>query len=792
MTVLFSQILNLITQPPGNLVYHLVLVFAVLAAFQAVHLVRDEKNATTAKRMLWGLAALLSGQLLLFGLSALGWQNLVEANPTLPLLDRLVTAVSLLIIAWMWTVPQPKRSWDIACLAATFAAGVFFFASLAVYPTLPAAPTFNQSPLNLGWTLFTLLILAAAVLVLLIKRTANWETGLAFFLVIVAGNLAHLLYADSTGAFPAALRLAQICVFPVLPSLARSVISLPVVAPPAVIVEPQPAAQPSRRPVMNPRAVYSWSRLAAAHEMDAALAAYTQAIGKTLSADLTFLVEQENPYRPVALQYGYDFIRDETLATITLDNARLPLVCGALQRHKALRLTTESEPPSPDLNTITQAIGLTTPGNILMIPFKGLGASSHAALVFSPYSGHEWSIEEQTLLASIIEESANLWQRLQTENPQVVIESLETRLAQSKVEMEALNREIHSLRASAPLAALPPVEKTNQTLEITGLLALQREAQETINRLEDENRSLREALHDLKAEQSTPAEIEYLEKELRQSLEETARLQNALANANMRIIELQSRADQSGGISGKDTEAVVSIIQELRQPISSIIGYTDLLMNESVGILGALQRKFLERIKASSDRIQGLLDDLLKTSVFNFSPIELAPQPVDIETILDQAIADMADILREKEINLLMDIPENLPTFYADRDALHQVFIHLLQNAGSATPPEGSINLKVKLEQSEKSEVFVHLLITDEGGGIPAEELNRVFSRRYNVENLPIRGVGDSGVGLSIAKTLVEAHGGRIWVESEVGKTSTFSILLPVQKPGFNGKNHPS
>ncbi len=792
MNLLFSQILNLISQPPGNLVYHLVLVIAVLATFQAVILLRHEENALAVKRMLWGLTGILSGQLLLFGLSAMGWQNLIETNPTLPLLDRLVTAVSLLIIAWMWTVPHPKRRWDIAYLAGGFVAGIFFFVSLAVYPTLPTAAAFNQSPLNLVWSLLILLILSAAIFVFSIKRPTNWETGLAFFLILLAGALAHLLSSGNTGAFPAALRLAQICAFPVLPSLARSIVRPPVTPPPPAMVETQPAPQPSKRLLVNPRAVFSWSRLAATQETETALAAFTQAVGKTFSADLTFLVEQENPYRPVSLQYGYDFIRDETLSTITLDNSGVPLISGALQRTKAIRLTAESEPPSPDLTTITQAIGLTTPGNILMIPFKGLGQAQHAILVFSPYSGHEWSIEEQTLLTSILEESTNLWKRLQTESQAHLIEALETRLAESKAEVDALSHEIHNLRADTPAASFPSVEKTNQPLEITGLLALQREAQETINRLEDENRALREALQDLKAEQSTPAEVEYLEKELRQSLEETARLQNALANANMRIIELQARGDQSGSISGKDTEAVVSIIQELRQPISSIIGYTDLLMNESVGILGALQRKFLERIKASSDRIQVLLDDLLKTSVFNFSPIELAPQPVDIETILDQAIADMTDILREKEINLLMDIPDNLPTFYADHDALHQIIIHLLQNAGSATPPEGNINLKVKLEQSEKSEVFVHLLITDEGGGIPAEELNRVFSRRYNTENPPIRGVGDSGVGLSIAKTLVEAHGGRIWVESEAGKTSTFSVLLPVQKPGFNGKNHPS
>ncbi|MEW6649042.1 MAG: ATP-binding protein [Chloroflexota bacterium] len=791
MNQLFSQILNLISQPPGNLIYHLVLVFAVLATFQAVSLVRRPENSTIIKRLLWGLSALLMGQILLFALSALSWQNLIEATPILPLFDRFIVAVSLLIIAWMWTDAQPRRGWDIAFLAGIFVASILFFSSLAIYPALPTSPGFNQSPLDMGWSLITLLIVAIAVLLFFVKRSGNWETGLAFFIVILIGVLVHLLNSDNYSAIPAALRLAQLCAFPILPSLASTILTAPFKTPPPAPTQEEPQI-PIRRSAPNSRAIFSWLRLAAADEQDRIIAAFTQAVGKTLSADLTFLVSQENPYRPVVFEFGYDFIRDETLSAISIDNNQLPLIGNALQRNKALRLTADSEPISPDLTALTHALGLTAPGNILMIPAKGLGQGMRAVLVFSPYSGHLWNVDEQSLLTNILEEAVNLWQRIQTEGAEKVIENLENQLARTKTEVNALRQEIDELRKTAPATALLSIENTGQTLEITGLLALQRQAQDTINRLDDENRSLRAALQDLKTEPFSSTEVNQFEKELRQSLEETARLQNALAAANMRIIELQTRPNQSTAISGKDTEAVMFIIQELRHPISSIIGYTDLLMNESVGSLGLQQRKFLESIKASSDRIQVLLDDLLKTSIFNFSPIELVPQPVDIETVLDQVIVDMADTLREKRINLLMDVPADLPTFYADRDALHQVIIHLLQNAGSATPPEGSINLKVKLEQSEKSEVFVHLLITDEGGGIPSEELNRVFLRRFHAENPPIQGIGDSGVGLLIAKTLVEAHGGRIWVESEAGKTSTFSVLLPVQRPGFNGKNKSS
>jgi len=104
--------------------------------------------------------------------------------------------------------------------------------------------------------------------------------------------------------------------------------------------------------------------------------------------------------------------------------------------------------------------------------------------------------------------------------------------------------------------------------------------------------------------------------------------------------------------------------------------------------------------------------------------------------------------------------------------------IHLLQNAGAATPMEGTIALKVQTTADE-GKSYVMIQVTDSGGGIPEEDLPRVFTRLYRADNVLIQGVGDTGVGLSIAKTLTEAQHGRIWVESQPGAGATFCVLLP-------------
>jgi signal transduction histidine kinase len=247
----------------------------------------------------------------------------------------------------------------------------------------------------------------------------------------------------------------------------------------------------------------------------------------------------------------------------------------------------------------------------------------------------------------------------------------------------------------------------------------------------------------------------------------------------MQIVELEKGAASTQ--STEQAEVVASISQELRQPMSSIVGYSDLLLGESVGILGALQRKFVERIKASTERIGNLIDDLIQITTLDTGLRSLKPEAIDLNAIIDNAMSYTSSQLREKNITLRIDLPKTLTPVYADREALQQILIHLLQNAGAATPVEGTVTVRVRT-QAEAAEDFVLIQISDTGGGIPGEDLSRVFSRLYRADNVLIQGVGDTGVGLSIAKSLTEAQHGRIWVDTEMGAGSTFSVLLPINQ----------
>jgi signal transduction histidine kinase len=248
-------------------------------------------------------------------------------------------------------------------------------------------------------------------------------------------------------------------------------------------------------------------------------------------------------------------------------------------------------------------------------------------------------------------------------------------------------------------------------------------------------------------------------------------------------------------VDSTQAEVMLSIAQELRTPLSSIVGYVDLMLGESVGILGALQRQFMQRVKANVDRLHNLLEDFIKVTAIDTGQLQLQTGQVDLIEIIDDAITATRTQFREKGITLRIDIPEDLPTVQGDRDALQQVLIQLFSNAYLASRTDGEVGVAAALvydyalpantgKPIDPDERLDGVLISvrDQGGGISMDDQARVFSRLYRADNPLIQGVGDTGVGLSIARALTEMHGGRMWVESEPGVGSTFRMILPLQR----------
>jgi len=241
-------------------------------------------------------------------------------------------------------------------------------------------------------------------------------------------------------------------------------------------------------------------------------------------------------------------------------------------------------------------------------------------------------------------------------------------------------------------------------------------------------------------------------------------------------------------------EMIVSLISELRTPMTSITGYTDLLLGETVGIIGETQRQFLRRVQANIERMGRLLDDLIRVTTIDAGQISLAPGPVDIVSVVENAIMSLSAQFGEHKLAVQLDMPPSLTPVHADRDSLYQIVLNLLSNASQCSQPETEIVVRARLEeqddQIEDLPDYLFVSVTDTGGGVAPDDQRRVFQRLYRADNPLISGLGDTGVGLSVAKALVEANGGRIWMESEMGVGSTFSFILPLL-PGDEDDSQP-
>ncbi len=759
----------MLTTSPGNLVYHIVLVFSIAGALQgAIHLLRSSEFPQ-AKRTVWGLWILLGLQVVLFIVSALVWQGSLNGQLILPPLDRLVSLLMLVWIIWLWAFPEPLRLADSATLLLNLL-GITAFGLTLAFWSQNIDRSFNLSGFESAWQFFSLAVILMGILWLVVRKPNGWGNGMAMLLLALVGHLGSLVF-PLEGNFPGFVRLMQLAMFPILLTLSqRFPTPAPAHVPAAKPRQTDEPIQERRRYSTDPKTFHALMSLAAENDPAKIGQAMTRGIAQAMLADLCFLITLGDD-KSLVIACGYDLIREENLGGTSIDRESIPLLANAIQRGRPLRLPASST--SSDLKGLGQILSLSNPGHLLSVPIVSRERGPLGGiLILSPYSNRLWSAEDQTYLANVSTLFLPILERGQKsglveaerENSLQAVREANEQAAEARRNLEQVAAELEGLRHKSPQSSL-------QAENMAALLVMQEEAQRTIEQLKSENEQLR---NEAPAPMAANGQIE---RELRQSLEEMAHMQNELASANMKILELEKRPQSP--ITDEEVEVIASISQELRQPMSSIVGYTDLLMGKSVGILGALQRKFIERIKASTERIGGLIDDLIQITNLETGKMEFKVEALDLNLIIDNAMAYTSTQIREKNITLRLDLTETAPRIQTDRDALQQILIHLLQNATAATHAEGNITLRVQL-QNEEDKNYLSVQVSDSGGGIEAEDIPRVFARRYRAEHSLIQGVGDTGVGLSIAKTLVEAQGGRIWVETETGVGSTFSLLMPV------------
>ena len=778
MGALLSQIVSLLTVAPGNFIYHVVLVFSVAGALQAAFAHWRSSEFPQVRRAMLGLGLLLAAQVVMFGVSGLAWQGILNPAASLPVLDRAFSIFSIIWITWLWAFPEPSRPADAAAVLLSLFLIAVTSLGLLLWASRSASQGYNLTVDDLLWQIASIGLLLVGALSLGLRRPNGFGNGLALLGILLIGHVAHLFIPES-GSYSGIIRLAYIAAYPILLTIPQR-FPAPVAAPaPRLEADKEEKRAPEpRRYGADPKTIHALLALAAEANAPKVTQAISRAIAQTMLADLCFLLYLTDNKNQLVIASGYDLIREESLEGGNLKKASVPMLTNSIQRGRPLRLPASGT--SADIKGLSEVLGLPNPGNMLSVPILTPDKESLGGVVLlSPYSNRLWNADDQSFLVNIAASLVPIMQRSQKlskveqQGEQAKLQEEQAKLAIAQAQEQIIELERRNDEFSRQVEAMSQQAEKDAAkgVELAELVSIHQQSQQTIEQLQAELQAVRS--------NGKSAEPQ-LTQELNAALRDVARLQNQLADSNRKVLELE-KGTSAERRKSEQAEVIASISQELRQPMSSIIGYTDLLLGESVGILGALQRKFVERIKASTERMGSLMNDMIQLNTLEVNLADLKPESMDLNLIIDNAMAYTSSQVREKNISLHLDLPKKVAPVNADREALQQIMIHLLQNAGAATPVEGTIRLKVQTT-IENGKEYVLIKVTDSGGGIPEEDLPRVFTRLYRADNVLIQGVGDTGVGLSIAKTLTEAQHGRIWVESEPGVGATFSVLLPIEE----------
>jgi len=882
---ILQKILNLMLEPPGNLYYHLTLLFTlqILLAVSWGHWRRTGHDPGAA-RLLWGAGGLLLTRVVLVLAGVAAGSGAISHAAVLPPLERFMDLTALLIAAWAFLPILHQNSRLGAGFLGTglLSLSLLYVFSATTWPADQATGvSYNAHWQAQVWELAGILLAALSILALVIWPRAGLGLLSASLTAWLAGHLAQLLLPSSAPHLAGATRLANLIAVPLLTALAFQ----------EALRQGAPAATPAAAvpPDRGMRLFKIARRVEQAQDPETALASVLRDIARYLTVDTA----------AIGLPAVGDTPGVRIVGLYPTRRSHLPQL--SLQEEPLLAAAARTRQPQYDAGTDQQAaplrsLGFQEPGPLLVEPLVQGKEVLGLLLLGNPKSKQplsETTVEQAHSTAEVLATAlANARRRLAAEQKvERLTASLRQREAERADRTATLQGELEQAREDAQKFAKRVIELEQEAArqqkradELAELLHLREEhagdlTATQVAAYEEELGRLREGQEAIQAEleqwKQRAQQLEQQRAELEQRLD-TAQAQAAptvgatavggtlVADERGNIILADRGAQRLLGYSQDDllgaplhavfsdpvwvqtvkemvidqsrdgasttitfqrdgslvqaeltrmttsaeeptnliavlrpeaaqddrSEIIASLANDLRTPMTSIVGYTDLLLSESVGILGEMQQKFLQRVKANIERLSGAINDLVEVTAIDTGRIELTPEPVDIITIIEGAIMGLSAQFSERDLTVRLDMALELPPVEVDRDSLHQIMHHLLSNAYQCSQPGTEIvvtgHLEEKVEKGLPS--FLRVSVADTGGGIEPEDQPRVFQRLYRADRPLIAGLGETGVGMAIAKTLVEANGGRIWVESKMGVGSTFSFILPVSSPTHTTK----
>jgi signal transduction histidine kinase len=763
----FTEAVTQLTEAPGSLIYHITLAMSLGVLFSIARVFRKNSSDPEATRWVFASGSLLVLRLLILAVDGMAWIDVFSSNTLLPTFDRFASLAGLLVFTWVYELPIPKLSKFVLFFGSLINLIVIFLVPNFL-PVQGEAVPFNHTMVDALWSFLSLILVVAATITLLTLRPKGWNQAIWSFAILTLGMLLHISQGPPTASAAGYVHFVEIAAYPLFTIGAIRALAGRQMGG-FVGVRGSADALPSFEQIAFLEVAADLATSPLTDDETQFERQVVEIIARGLKIDLSILLRANRQAGRIEIVTGFDLPEERPLPISAFDANLFPDLSKALHGgnyHQVVPQARKSE-----LYAFDSIVGRKLKETLHLFPLRSGREVIGGLLATDPKSYPLTSPINQARMrevVSILAQRINSWR---------VKAPYEDGLLGAALQDDAHFRiqQVEEEKIQLEEALLAIQQKVNAAELIDGgpSSAIEQANEQEIQRLEAEVVRLSSALV-YKEDPLKDDQVEQLISERKVALEELAAVRNAVAL--MEQMEEKRQAEEKTPEASPDAQALLTIAQELRHPMSAIQIYTELLLNEAVGILGTLQENFLERIKSAAENVGQLLNDLTRINPAEISGLQIEHKNVNLSDCLDAAISMTSAHMKERDIVLRIDFPDEHPTLLADEDSIIQILYHLLAQAISSSPQGEQIEL-LSGEKDAEDQSFLTISIRDAGEKITPEILKEVIQIEDQTEVLlPAK----TDHGLLIVKNLVSMLGGRIWVEYKKDSGNLFTVLLPI------------
>ena len=794
-----QQLIQLLSGTPDNLVYH-ILTLLVIQATLGISIAqwRRDRRDQFAWRLTITSVVLLLTRLILLAAVMITRDSELGAMRTLPPVEQALNTLIAGFVVWALAAPPRALPRLNNLLLITFAllTGVLYVFFAQEWATVETPQFYSASVQGVIWSGLQIGVLSLGLLWVLFTGRLRGESALYLFAIALFLG-AHILHAVSVNQLlptdteiPFWIRLGHLVTFPLLAVIAyrHSVSALMIRA-----VDPQAQAESG-----------SADLLALARQVIA-----QPAVDETIASGLHLVNAQlPSPFIGIGIVTDHalgnlqlttrrpDFASAGVTQTWSLNLGDWPGLRLALKQRQTVELS-QNGLGARQLRDLYEELNVSGCGTLLIEPLLSAGQEVGVLLLGGAESRAQWQPAERGSAYSLAGYlAAAINQASLVAGSPIISPVSDPGLAEKVAVLEKERNDALAAGAALQAQLARATAETDSATQRTAVLQDQvdlnqsaggQAAANSIGALQSEVTTLRESLvHAEEALAIAAAGEQGLSADwvMRTITRYSGELEEA--QSRMQRLEHELATQQRVGIE----DALLTLLDELRTPMTSIAGYTDMLLGEAIGSLSINQRKFLQRVRSNVDRMRDTLDQVVALASRDHGrEDEITADPIEV---LDVAIDTILKQLRDRDLRLDLKLPGNVPPVAIPRDTFYQVIAHLLNNACHVSARRNHITLQVQVDNLQQFPAdphdqelrFLRVAVLDHSVGVEPALVPHVF------EATPPRQT-PFVPGLAVAYDLVRSHGGRMWLNSELRRGNVFSALFPVATSGNgSGDDH--